>query len=88
MIMSWTATGKDTAQQNPEKTGTPAVLGGQDRSDQRARSGDGGKMMAEDNPLVGGDEILAVVTGDGRCDITVIQHQYLSRDECRVVAVS
>ena len=80
--------GKDAAQQNPEKTGAPAVLGGQNRSDQRPRTGDGGKMMAEDDPLVGGNEILAVITGDGRCNIPVIQHHHLGCDEGRVITVS
>ena len=55
------AAGKDGAQENPEKAGSPSVLGSQNRSDQRPRAGDGGEMMAEDDPLVGGNIILAVI---------------------------
>ena len=82
------AAGKDAAQDDPDKAGPPAVLGGQDRSDQRSRTSDRGKMMAEDHPLVGGNEILAVITGDGRCNIPVIQHHHLGCDEGRVITVS
>ncbi len=60
------ATGKDASQQNPEKARSPAILGGQNRSNQWPRTGDGGKMMAENDPLIGGDIILAVIAGNGR----------------------
>ena len=48
------------ADEDPQGAGQIAELGGQHGADQRAGSGDGGEVVAEDDPFVGGHEVLAV----------------------------
>ena len=43
--------GQDRAEHHPEEAGEIAELGGQHRPYQRARPGDGRKMVAEEHPL-------------------------------------
>ena len=56
---------EDAAEQHPQQHRQPAERGGLDRAGDRARARDGGKLMAEDGPAVGGDKVLAVVILDG-----------------------
>jgi hypothetical protein len=44
-------------------------------------------MMAENDPIIGGDIILAVIAGNGRRDIPVVQHKNLCCDERSVIAI-
>ena len=48
------------ADEDPEQPGQEAELRRQHRADQRAGAGDGGEVVAEQHPAVGGDEVLAV----------------------------
>ena len=48
------------ADQDVERAGQVAELGGQDRAHQRARPGDRREVVAEHHPAVGRDEVLAV----------------------------
>ena len=56
---------EDAAEQHPQQHRQPAERGGLDRAGDRACARDGGKLMAEDGPAVGGDKVLAVVILDG-----------------------
>ena len=56
---------EDAAEQHPQQHRQPAERGGLNRAGDRARARDGGKLMAEDGPAVGGDKVLAVVILDG-----------------------
>ena len=55
------------ADQHPQQHRQPAERGGLNGAGDRACARDGGKLMAEDRPAVGGDVILAVVVLNGGC---------------------
>ena len=57
---------EDAADEHPQQHRQPAEHGGLDRTGNRARARDGGKLVAEDGPAVCGDKVLAVVILDGR----------------------
>ena len=57
---------KDAAQQNPQQNRQPAERGGLDGTGDRARARNGGELMAENGPAVGGHIILAVIQADSR----------------------
>ncbi|CDN41425.1 hypothetical protein BN871_AG_00300 [Paenibacillus sp. P22] len=58
-----------------------AELGGEDRADERSGSGDGGEVMAEGDPFVRRDIILAVLQRMRRSRRIVAQLQHLAREE-------
>ena len=53
--------GEADADDQPEQAGHVAVLDGEHRADERAGAGDGGEVVAEEDPLVGRVVVLAVV---------------------------
>lgn len=59
------STEEHAADQHPQQHRQPAERGGLNGAGDRACSRDGGKLMAEDRPAVGGDVILAVVVLNG-----------------------
>ena len=64
--------------------GQIAELRGQHRADQRSGAGDGGEVMAEDDPLIGGLEVVAVVEAFGGGGALVVQRHHARGDElCR-----
>ncbi len=48
------------------------------RPDKRARTSDSGKMVAEENPLVGGYEVAAIVEALARSGACVVQCEHFS----------
>ena len=61
--------------------GQVAELRRQHRADQRSRTGDGGEVVAEEDPLVGGLEIVAVAQPLGRRGAPVVERHHARRDE-------
>ncbi len=53
--------GEDDAEEDPERAGEVAELGGEHGSHKGAGAGDGGEVMAEYNPRVGLHEIATVL---------------------------
>ena len=82
------ATGKDGAGQHPQRSGKIAELRGQHRAHQGARSGDGGKMMAEHDPFVRHQKIATVFQSFGRGGAQGIERENLRRDEFAVKTIS
>ena len=76
------------ADDDPERAGQVAELRGQHRPDQRTGTGDGGEMVAEDDPLVGGLEIVAVAQPLGGRGALVVERHHAGGDELRVEAVT
>ena len=68
--------------------GQIAELRGEHRSHQRTRAGDGGEVVAEDDPLIGGLEIVAVAQALGGRGALVVQRHDARRDELGVEAVA
>jgi len=54
------ATAQDCAGDDPERAGQVAELGSEDWTYERSGAGDGGEVVPEDHPLVGGNEVAAV----------------------------
>src|SRR5262249_37763541 len=77
----------DDADQQPEEARSPSELCGEDGSDERAGAGDGGEVVAEEDPFVGGVVVVAIGEAVGRGDALVIQDHDGGRDEGGVVAV-
>ncbi|MNL81218.1 hypothetical protein D3C87_2082640 [compost metagenome] len=50
----------DATDQQPDEAGQVTVLGGKNRADQRAGSGDSRKMLAGIHPLLGGHVIASI----------------------------
>ena len=69
------------ADDDPQRSRQIAELRRQHRTHQRPRPGDGGEVMAEDDPLVGGLEIVAVAQALGRRGALVVQRHHARRDE-------
>ncbi len=63
------------ADENPQRAGQITELRGEHRPDERPRPGNGREVMAEDNPFVRFDEILAVVVDLARCGAAVVKCQ-------------
>ena len=59
------AAADDGADQDPQRAGQIAELRGERRADQRAGAGDGGEVVAEDDPAMGRHEVAAVVEALG-----------------------
>ena len=78
--------GEDGAEDDPQGSGEIAELGGEGWADERAGSGDGGEMMAEENPLVGGFEIVTVAQAFGGSGAAIIEHHHFGGDEFGVEA--
>ena len=76
------------ADQNPQRAGQITELRRQHRPDQRPRPGDRREVMAEDDPLVRLDEILAVVVDFARRGAAVIEHQHARGNPFRVKPVA
>ena len=80
-------TGKHHASQDPQHAGQVAHLCGQHRTNQRTGTGNRGKVVTEQHPLVGRHIVQTVVVTPGRCHARGIQTQYLVGNEQTVVAV-
>ena len=87
MTKSCTAPPRHGADDDPERAGQVAELRGEHRADQRTGSGDGGEVVAEDDPLVGGLEIVAVAQALGGGGALVVEHHDARGDEFGVEAV-
>ena len=75
---------KYSAKQNPEEARKIAELRGQRRADQRTWTGNGGKVMAQQNPFISRFKIVAVAQTFGRRGARVIQQHDFGGDElCR-----
>ena len=81
-------TGEYTADENPQGTGQVAELGCDDRTDQRAGTGDSCEMVAENDVFVRRYIVVTVFKTEGRCDFVLVQGQYLGGDESAVKTVS
>ena len=84
---SCTAPPRHGADDDPQRARKIAELRGQHRPHQRSRPGDGGEMVAEYDPLVGGFEIVPVAQALGRRGPLVVQRHHARRDELPVEAV-
>ncbi len=82
------AAAEDRTGKYPESAGKIAELRRQHRADQRAGSGDGGEMVPEDHPFVGGNKVAAIFQPLGRCGALSIQDQHFGRDELAVETVT
>ena len=61
---------------------------GEDRAYERAGTGDGGEVVAEDNPFVGGDEVVAVVETFGGRGAPVVESHDAGGDEFSIETVA
>src|SRR6185503_17984575 len=68
------------ADQNPDGAGKVTKLRGEDGADKRAGAGNGGEVVAEDDPLVGFDEVAPVIMDFAGSGATVVQDKDLSRN--------
>jgi hypothetical protein len=76
--------GEDGAKENPENARQIAKLGGERGTNERAGAGDGGEVVAEKNPFVGGFEIAAVAEAFGGRRAPIIEHHHFGGDEFAV----
>ena len=76
--------GKDAPEQNPKHARQVAELSGEGRTDQRARSGDSGKMVAEENPFICWLKIVAIAQAFGRSRAAVVERHDFGGDELGV----
>ena len=67
------------ADDDPQRAGQVAELRRQRRADQRARAGDGGEVVAEHDPLVGGHEIVPVAQPLGGRGAAVVERHHAAR---------
>ncbi len=81
------AAGKHRARNHPERSRQISKLSRQHWTDERARTRDGRKMMSEDHPLVGDQEIAAVFQSLGRRRAQRIDRKNLRGDESAVEPV-
>ena len=72
---------------DPQEAGKVAELGGQSGSHQRTGTGDRREMVAEDDPLVGGLEIVAVAQPFGGGGARVVESHDAGGDKSRIEAV-
>ena len=79
---------EDRAQHDPDEGGEDAPVGGHTRADDRRSAGDGREVVAEEDLLVGRDEVTAILELMGRGqDILVVLIDALA-DEPRVEAIA
>ena len=76
------------ADHDPQGPGKIAELRGERGPDQRSRAGDGREVVAEDDPFVGGLEIVAVAQALGGRGAAIVQRHHLRGEERRVEAVA
>ena len=88
MTKSCTAPPSGDADEDPDEPGQKAELRRQHRADERAGAGDGGEVVAEQHPAVGGHEVLAVGEAVRRGDARVVEDEDARGDECGVEAVA
>jgi hypothetical protein len=81
------AAAQDTTDNDPEGAGQETELRCQDGTEQRPRGGDRGKVVPEQNKLVGFHIVDAIRTGIGRGGTISPQGQHLVRDEQAVEPV-
>jgi hypothetical protein len=75
--------GEDCAEENPKSAWEVTELRGECWADERAGSGDGGEMMTEQNPFVGGFKIVAIAQAFGGSGAAVIeQHDFGGNEFC------
>ena len=79
---------QNTAEHDPEGAGEVSELRRQDRSHQRSGSGDGGKMMTEHYPLVGGHEIMAVLKALRGGGALIVEFEHAQGDKPAVEPVA
>ena len=84
MVKSCTAPAEHCSEENPQDAGQIAELRGERGSDKRTRAGDGGEMMAQQNPFVGGFIIAPVTQTFGGCGAAVIKCHHFCGDELGV----
>ena len=75
------AAGEHGADDDPDAAGQIAHLGGQHRTDEWPRPGDGGEMVAEQHPPVGRHVVGAVVEDFGRGGVVVARAHDLHLDQ-------
>ena len=75
------------ANQDPQHPRQVAKLGRQHRPHQRSRPGNGGEVMTENHPAVGGNEVLAIPVSHGRWSTLVVQHEHLGHQPLAVEPV-
>ncbi len=82
------AAAENSADQNPERARQISELGCQHRTDQRPWAGDGGEVMSEHHPFVGGDEVAAIVQALARRGPLAVQRQHFGGDELAVETIA
>src|SRR6266851_639835 len=82
------AAGKRRAGNQPERARQVTELRGECRADERARPGDGGKMVAKENPFVRRHEVAAIVVAFTGSGAGVIERENFGGDEGRIETVS
>ena len=75
------------ADQDPKGPREIAELGGENGADQGAGSGNGRKVMAEDDPAVRGDEVLPIRMEGGSRLSLLIQRQDIRKQPCGMESV-
>ena len=75
------------AYDDPKKARGKAKLRCECRADERARAGNGGKVMPEQNPLGRRDEIATILMTMCGSKAGVVEHQGTSGDEGTVVSI-
>ena len=88
MTKSCTQPAEHRAEDDPQRARQVAELRRQRGADQRARPGDGREVVAEDDPLVGRLEVVAVAQPLGRRRPPVVEHHDLRGDELGVEAIA
>lgn len=79
--------GEGSAEDDPEGAGKVAELRGEGGSDEGSGAGDGGEVVAEDDPFVGGFEVVAIAEALGRGGAVLAKDKDLGGDELAVEAV-
>ncbi len=82
------ATTQHGAGDDPERAGQVSELCGEHGTDERSGAGDGGEMVSEDDPLVGGNEVAAVIETLRRSSAQGIKRQHFGGNETAVKAIS
>ena len=81
------AAGEHNADDDPHRPGQVTHLRGQHRTDQRTGPGDRREVVPEQDPAIGGVEVLAIAVGFGRCCTVVTRFDDLALDQSRIEAV-
>ena len=79
--------GQDDADDDPDRAGQVAHLGGEHRTDERARPGDRGEVVPEQHVPMGDVEVTAVVVPLRRCGPGVVDPEHPVGDEAGVEAI-